>query len=89
MVGPNSRCPLGKVFGLENKSSINVPLPLPDFQSSLLLSPEKMWIQVFGEKPGPGPLEKTRALVSEVLGRSQGGNVPASEAEEEPGFCSL
>lgn len=35
----------------------------PSMPSSLP-APERVWIQMFREKPGPGPPEKTRALVS-------------------------
>ena len=47
-----------------NKCSFSSRCP-----SNVLLpssSPERMWIQVFREKPGPGCSEKTTALVSEV-----------------------
>lgn len=47
-----------------NKCSFSSRCP-----SNVLLpssSPERMWIQAFREKPGPGCSEKTTALVSEV-----------------------
>lgn len=48
-----------------------------------------MWIQEqtgVCEEPGPGPSEKTAALMS-VSGRSWGGNSPASEVQESQAFA--
>lgn len=51
----------------QKKLSVSVPvLLLPYPRPPPPTSPERMWIQVFGEKPGPGPSVKTTALVSAV-----------------------
>lgn len=74
------------------KNLINAPFPLTALPMSSSPSPpqEKMWIQVFGEKPGPVSFGKTTALVSEVWAEAR---VETSQLlrvqEKSQGFCSL
>lgn len=71
---------------------MNAPFPLTALLMFSSPSPpqEKMWIQVFGEKPGPVSFGKTIALVSEVWAEAR---VETSQLlkvqKKSQGVCSL
>lgn len=74
------------------KTLMNAPFPLTALLMFSSPSPpqEKMWIQVFGEKPGPVSFGKTIALVSEVWAEAR---VETSQLlkvqKKSQGVCSL